>query len=308
MKTTTDLSIEKFAIAVRAELSDLTRREIEELTDGLEAELAERLAEEGSSFELGSPISYASELRDAAGVAPRAEGFSFSSLSAWFVAWVNRNAFRMAVYDFAFSLRPAWWVIRATVAFIILTTLSMNQISIWILLAFALVSVQWGRKKWLTQKFFSAILIPLNLVAVILVVPTVSIVSSRIDEYYSLQGFVGSLKSNDGLRLQGVEVNEIKAFDATGTEVLGLTFEDANGNQLLPSGTTSGAIKVPDITGLSIQDLEAVLTDAGINNVDFIRLGNALDSEAQVVSTDPAPGYWIDPASTLKVTVGTISK
>ena len=304
MTSLTDINIQAFAEAVRAELADLPKREIQDLTDGLEADLAEKLAEEGVDFANVSAADYAAELREAAGVASRTKLFSFTAFNANFVEWANSNSARKAVYDFAYSLRPAWWVLRAVVAYVIISTLAMNQIPYWLLVVFVFVSIQWGRKKWLTQKFFSAILVPLNVLAAVLLIPTQSIVTSRIDEYYSLQNIMGNLPSIDGLRLQGVEVNEIKAYDSTGTEVQGLTFEDADGNQLLPSDTTPGAIKVPNITGLGIADLQKVLTDAGINNVDFNRLDNGLDSEVQVIRTEPAAGSWIDATSTLLVVVG----
>ena len=304
MKSLTDINIKAFAEAVREELADLPKREIQDLTDGLEADLAEKLAEEGVDFANLSAAEYAAELREAAGVAPKTNLFSWTALSHDFIEWANKNAFRKSIYDFAFSLRPAWWVLRATVAYVIFTTLAMSQISIWLLLALVLISVQWGRKKWLTQKFFSVILIPLNILAAVLLIPTQSIVSSRIDEYYSMQEMLGNLPAIDGLRLHGAPVNEIKAFDSTGTQVEGLTFEDAEGNQLLPSETTPGAIQVPNITGLGIKDLQTVVTDAGINNVEFNRVDNGLDDEMQVISTKPAAGAWIDPNGTLLVVIG----
>ena len=73
MQTLTDKNFDAFAKAVRAELSDLPKREIQELTEGLEADLAERFAEEGPGFEIGSAAEYASELREAAGITPKPE-------------------------------------------------------------------------------------------------------------------------------------------------------------------------------------------------------------------------------------------
>ena len=63
MQTLTDKNFDAFAKAVRAELSDLPKREIQELTEGLEADLAERFAEEGSDFEFGSAAEKRQESR-----------------------------------------------------------------------------------------------------------------------------------------------------------------------------------------------------------------------------------------------------
>ncbi len=61
--------------AVRAWLADLPADEVEDLTAGMEADLAERAAESGGGTLgalLGEPEAYAAELRSAAGLPPRA--------------------------------------------------------------------------------------------------------------------------------------------------------------------------------------------------------------------------------------------
>lgn len=73
MDTLNDSTIKDFAKAVRAELGDLPRSIVEELTSELEASLAERKLDEGDSFNPGSPITYAAELREAAGVQPKSK-------------------------------------------------------------------------------------------------------------------------------------------------------------------------------------------------------------------------------------------
>lgn len=63
-------TIHEFAISVRAELSDLGPREVEELTEGLEVDLLEQaMAEdETGGWNPGEPKLYAQELRSAAGL------------------------------------------------------------------------------------------------------------------------------------------------------------------------------------------------------------------------------------------------
>ena len=70
MNTNDRNTVGEFARSVRAQLSDLPALDVEELTEGLEADLAERLAEGGE--ELGDPVAYAAELRASAGLAPKA--------------------------------------------------------------------------------------------------------------------------------------------------------------------------------------------------------------------------------------------
>jgi len=67
-KPETNKAIQDFAAQVRAALAGLSSDEIHELTEGLEADLAERAADHGTSF--GSAAAYAAELKAAAGLTP----------------------------------------------------------------------------------------------------------------------------------------------------------------------------------------------------------------------------------------------
>src|ERR1700709_2176140 len=67
MSTTALHPVDDFARAVRAALADLPADEVDDLTDGLEADLAERAADEESP-DFGDPTDYANELRSAAGL------------------------------------------------------------------------------------------------------------------------------------------------------------------------------------------------------------------------------------------------
>ena len=67
--------VRAYVRAVRAWLGDLPADEVEDLTAGMEADLAERAAESGGPLGglLGQPEAYAAELRSAAGLPPRVE-------------------------------------------------------------------------------------------------------------------------------------------------------------------------------------------------------------------------------------------
>lgn len=115
-----------YAAAVRAALADLPAHEADVLLEDLEGHLAEIVAEgEGPLTErLGPPEQYAQELR-AAYRATRTEGrrqqhrvlrdVRFS------VTWVKSSPWYQQVRAFLPSLRPAWWVLRAYLAVLIVT-------------------------------------------------------------------------------------------------------------------------------------------------------------------------------------------
>ena len=67
--------VRAYVRAVRAWLGDLPADEVEDLTAGMEADLAERAAESGGPLGglLGQPEAYAAELRSAAGLPPRVD-------------------------------------------------------------------------------------------------------------------------------------------------------------------------------------------------------------------------------------------
>ena len=128
--STTDTSpvapeVRLFLARVRHELADLDAEEVSEMTDGLEADLTELVAERGAEA-LGSPVEYAGELRAAAGLEPqvrrprgrrpvgdRATGW-LDAAHARFDALVARLP--RDVRPLLDWLRPLWWVVRAWIA------------------------------------------------------------------------------------------------------------------------------------------------------------------------------------------------
>jgi hypothetical protein len=122
MSTRTD-EITGYAAEVRAALADIPEADREELLDDLEDHLAEIGAEssEPLTSRLGTPDSYAAELRTAYG----AEAGRTDARSLWEAARATAEAvestlgrlFEGALYErvweFTKELRPAWWVLRA---------------------------------------------------------------------------------------------------------------------------------------------------------------------------------------------------
>ncbi|WP_181310560.1 hypothetical protein [Nocardioides campestrisoli] len=117
--------VAQFVTQVRALLADLPHDVQQDLTEGLESDLSDQLAE-GHGGALDDPGAYARELRTAAGfdpemrvarsprsLAPRAEQLLDSAQARW-VALVD--GLPGDPWSFAVSLRPVWWVLRAWVA------------------------------------------------------------------------------------------------------------------------------------------------------------------------------------------------
>ncbi len=132
--------VSAFVDQVRARLSDLSDEEREELVGGLEADIAELVADGGSVTELGDPRAYADELRAAAGIerlsqtavdASRSKflglrqrvdrpvgeplGAMLDTVRDRWLALVGAPALSGA-WEILASLRPVWWVLRAWVA------------------------------------------------------------------------------------------------------------------------------------------------------------------------------------------------
>lgn len=151
-----------YAAQVRTHLSDLPAEQVDDLTDGLEADLAEALADPdtrpvtgevptvrlpvgGASEEVvldlaarfGDPADYAAELRTAAGLGPAADaGEPDLCPTRWeeIVEWwaeqktaVTAHPAWPSVRSFALAVRPAWWVARGWVLFGILFTINSQE-------------------------------------------------------------------------------------------------------------------------------------------------------------------------------------
>ncbi|MCL2795036.1 MAG: hypothetical protein FWD85_06995 [Microbacteriaceae bacterium] len=166
-------SVHAFAQAVRDALTDLPADEVDELTDGLEADLFERAEELGGTDGFGEPVVYADELRASAGLPERAAAAAHRAgmrelRDGWVAAaaafWRQTVAtpFAREVTRAALALRPVWWVLRgwtvyqvfalaiwgaysASVVPLGLGGAGKNALRWLLLIAIVLISVQWGR-------------------------------------------------------------------------------------------------------------------------------------------------------------------
>lgn len=247
MTTTAPLSeaqpgteVATFAAAVRAALADLPPDELDELTDGLEADLAEQAADAGG--DLGDPVAYAEELRAAAGYPPRAARSHRGSVlpdlrvmgqgarRRWEQALEHTAV--AAVVDFLVSLRAVWWVLRGVaVHLMIVGMLGANGIAAWPLaVALIILSVQIGRgrlqsrawQRW-AQRAVSAIVI---VASPFLFAWMANSVTNSMYPVYEETWYPNSLNR------EGVQIDNIFAFDAAGEPIEQVQLFDQNGNPL----------------------------------------------------------------------------
>lgn len=185
---TAPATVAEYAARVREHLAGMPADQVDDLTDGLEADLADALADEaapdGSRGDLvavfGPPEVYARELRVAAGLpeperAParvgvrgRLRGMRDDARHAVLRATAGMRAqpWWPGVRDFGVAVRPLWWFLRGWVGYqVVLQVIGgryangggrggwvPSDLFTWLVLAALVVlSVQWGRGLWLPR-------------------------------------------------------------------------------------------------------------------------------------------------------------
>jgi len=259
MNATTALpeQITAFAAAVRAALSDLPAEEVDELTDGLEADLAEAYAED-LARELPDPVSYAAELRGAAGLPTpvRKQGpfarlvTQAGTLAADVHASLRSNPATAAAVDFLATLRPAWWVVRGWAAYQVASAffgfegdlLPASGLRWLMLLVLVAGSVLLGLRTW--PMWVRSLIGVGNAIAVIATITALEQVPTHAEVS---QAWVDSAMTyeNDevenvggagaGVHLNGDEVTNIFAYDARGRALSGVQLFDQDGRPLATS-------------------------------------------------------------------------
>lgn len=236
----------EFATRVREQLSDLQTDEVDELTDGLQADLADRLAE---GDELGDPADYASELRTAAGLPPRAAlappgvpSLSLGeSIRQWWITvrhkWSHfwgATAARRGLRDFAISIRPLWWVARgltlaAFFVFIFIGGYPDRLFAAILALAFIVVSVQWGRGMWAPKRWLVWARRIAHVAAIVLLIPMTVLVADRL---LAPQYVYAGDEQQGGLVLNGNQVSNLFAYDCAGQPLAAVQLFDQDGNPI----------------------------------------------------------------------------
>lgn len=301
--------IVEFAQGVRAALADLPAEEVDDLTEGLEADLAEAYAED-LQRELPDPAAYATELRAAAGLPMRTKARTgvFSSLAqGWkdtradIAIAIRRNPALASAVEFLGELRPVWWVARAWIAAWLVAAFFGNErgfgmAGTWwlVLIAFVIVSVQWGRGRWKCKGVPALIAIG-NVVAIALLLPVMAAASSWDDhggdfyaEPYPEPG------ASRGITLEGKSVTNIFAYDAAGKPLTNVQLFDQDGRPMVAHldpfrdecGDGSECFANPD--GLTFAPTK-IETGASVSNVFPLSLiATVVDPDTGEPSIDPA--------------------
>ncbi len=278
-----DQKIMQFVQDVRDALSDLQPSTVEQLTEGLDAELAERSADEGAKFSLGSPAAFARELRESAGVA--SNHIPRTKFSLW------RNTLLKKSIQFLKSLAPVWWLLRALIAWDAIHLLVRGYFHAvpdpdsfyqwWIVAAFAVISVQFGRGDWRLPKL-RLLLVSANILVAVLVLPFSVATIVEVDD---VRNQISMLTSTDALISQGRLVYDIRALDANGALLPMKTLTDSDGYEIFTQPDRTPPEFQP-VIGLTKEQATAKLLKLGYTNIQskFVLAvgfakGNVIDAQ-----------------------------
>jgi hypothetical protein len=236
--------VPSYVAAVRARLDDLAPDEVEELTGGLEADLAEALAgfDETPRQRFGDPAAYADELRASADLPPRqyvpSAGIGGALRGMREAFGENFDAMRRLpwfppVRDFLLVVRPAWWVLRAWVLLSLLRVMTGAEesgivggfSSIVVLLLAIVGSVTLGRRTARLSLTGRALLAIGNVVAVLALVPVgaqFAVPDSRLTD----------ASPGSGLWMDGQPLTDVIPYDSQGRPLQGVQLYDAQGRPL----------------------------------------------------------------------------
>jgi len=247
----TKKAIQDFATKVRAALGDLTPEEIQDLTDGLEADLAERAAEQGTDF--GSAAGYANELRMAAGLAEPKAGERnidgnrptkaprvslYQRRINWWNAKLEQNSGLNKTWQWLLQFRGFLWVLRGYAVFL----MAMNGFGVpngllpQSKLQFALAvfcvgcSLVLGMKFWAGNWFLRLIRLGGQVFTILAVIGTVFGAYPWQQNAYYAANF--NTQPQIGLYENGREVTNIFAYNANGERLPLVQLFDQNGEPI----------------------------------------------------------------------------
>ena len=265
--------VRAYVAAVRAWLADLPADEVEELTAGMEADLAERAAESGGPLGdlLGQPEAYAAELRSAAGLPPRVDVAVPDAVHT--EPWTDRlerEAHELvARHPWLLELRPTWWLLRGAVAGWAVASVLGNGRVLLLPLVGAALSMWLGlvlRRQAPLGTKGSAALGAGNALAVVLLVPMLSFYTYSSSGYTDTAAFEAPAPA-PGLALNGESITDVYAYDAAGQRVDDVRLFDQLGQPLQLSSDV-----VPMPTGPDGQELIAWPPDPRALSVFPMRL------------------------------------
>lgn len=241
--------VQAYITAVRAWLGDLPPEDVDDLTLGMEADLAERVAESGGLLGdlLGQPEAYAAELRAAAGLPPRAaptdvarERGGVSALGSGVRGFGDAL---LARFPWLRDLRPVWWLARgAVLAWVVVLVLGIAVA--WLLIPLgAALSFWWGRRSvGVTHTGPArALSVSSNVLAAVMLLPALIVALSS----SSGGGGVAEPSYAPGIAVDGNQVQNLYVYDAQGNRVDGARVYDQQGQGLFIDPTMLGFEGVP---------------------------------------------------------------
>ena len=240
--------VRAYVARVRAALSDLAADDVDELTQGMEADLVELAAESGRiRSRLGAPERYAAELRAAAGLPPRSTPTAGRGSRDRLAGLVQARE-RLQAMPWMRDLYPVGWVLRGVAAawvFTRLTGADVDSFFTWV--AGAAVSFWAGRRTLNWTGGRRRLLTAVNVVASLVVV--FNVLPGRLAGAPVETQVVEVPTAIEGLANNGEQVTSITVYDATGRKVEQPRAFDQGGNPLLPlpAGTYSPPVSLPPL-------------------------------------------------------------
>ena len=265
-----ETDVAQYAEAARAALADLGPDQVDDLTDGLEANLADALADDGrarrgSLFDEWSPrrlrrrapcccrprscrCAARGTLRTAFGAPWRA----VREIDRAALARLRATRWFPGIEDLVAALRPAWWVLRGwTLAHLVLQLTAVEPYpAFWlpstfagwaVLVAAVGASAQWGRGRWQTGPHMHRLLRLVSAAsAVASVVLLLWLPSAQRNELASLRAAVDA-PPVDGVVAGGQRATNLFVYDADGEPVDGAQIVDQDGHPVItePHGGVS---------------------------------------------------------------------
>ena len=233
--------IHTFADAVRAELADLPAEEVDDLVEGLVGDLTDQAADHDGAIDLGDPVAYAEELRAAAGLPARGPVVDtktpwrarLAAVGARAAERIRSSAFGAWLLDLLIALRPVWWVLRGLVlAALVLLPAGLGprtltgysgmpaQVYTWALVVlFVLISVQWGRERWLPKNWLRHIRVVASIIALLAMPALFGYFTTIVVNSTSVRDF--SYEAPRGLLLDGAQIGNLFVYDRDGNPITG---------------------------------------------------------------------------------------